>query len=716
MNYNSYGNQQQQQYQQYNQYQGGPGQNQQQQQQQPLPIKTIIGNEELKLIVKCLNDKPFNYDLKLVTFDELSNIDLLDVLYKVLLYLDKNTFENIKQKMPEQIGSDTCNFLNILGYPIPPPPNDVEYQTQLLQGEKRVVNPILYYLLSRLEEHQQRAYLAKYLVPFTLPEDIPFDEEMKTFNDKYKDLQAEFQVHHQDYQAALRESQNPTELKKVLASLEGEREQLISKINISKSKNTMNPEFQALLEETNLLRKEQEEEARLDDKIYQQKSQLEYTDQQLLTAQQRLLDAQKSMDPSNTPEQMLQSMRNEVKKNRELSTMRLAIEINEKKKKLEATEKLLMEPPMTQGELSNLDNQLVVLRRAVTILEEKLAKKPPQDDSKLLIYRQSAQQVARKKEKAIEELKRTEEEQTALEKKVQALTEKLNKERGAGIGGISDMNAYVKTVAEKAAKCKEMRKQLSNLEQEKILLSRTEEVLKKNKAEYDQMIKKIEKEKNVEGISQIIQDGEDLTEANNQMNNQKEKKLEEFSQLTVKYNQMKKEKQVYLKQQAEEQKEMQKKMEEVEQVWKTKKAEYDRVILKSESEINQLEQEVKKLKEEVYRDDTKITSLKYSQQILDLKLNRLNEEEKYQKGEKQLSSQYKSYVELFNGEARKLEEQIIELRKQRELVKENHEPSIRQQQMFADLKKFLTLKLQVSRKQNNAGKGAGGDYNILTIN
>lgn len=83
-------------------------------------------------------------------------------------------------------------------------------------------------------------------------------------------------------------------------------------------------------------------------------------------------------------------MRNEVKKNRELSTMRLAIEINEKKKKLEATEKLLMEPPMTQGELSNLDNQLIVLRRAVTILEEKLAKKPPQDDSKLLIYRQSA--------------------------------------------------------------------------------------------------------------------------------------------------------------------------------------------------------------------------------------------------------------------------------------------------------------------------------------
>lgn len=66
--------------------------------------------------------------------------------------------------------------------------NNSPYQNQLLLGEKRVIYPILYFLLTRLEEHQQRAYLSKYLVPFTLPEDIPFDEEMKGINDKYKDL------------------------------------------------------------------------------------------------------------------------------------------------------------------------------------------------------------------------------------------------------------------------------------------------------------------------------------------------------------------------------------------------------------------------------------------------------------------------------------------------------------------------------------------------
>lgn len=78
---------------------------------------------------------------------------------------------------------------------------------------------------------------------------------------------------------------NPVELKKQITQMEQERTQLIQKINIFKNKNTEKPEFQALLEVTNLLRKEQEEEARLTEKLQMQRQQLEYSDQQLLLAQ-----------------------------------------------------------------------------------------------------------------------------------------------------------------------------------------------------------------------------------------------------------------------------------------------------------------------------------------------------------------------------------------------------------------------------------------------
>ena len=60
--------------------------------------------------------------------------------------------------------------------------------------------------------------------------------------------------------------------------------------------------------------------------------------------------------------------------------------------------------------------------------------------------------------------------------------------------------------------------------------------------------------------------------------------------------------------------------------YKSKKSEYEQVVASIDSENVSIESEHKKLKEEVYKDDTKITLLKYESQLLDLKINRLNEE------------------------------------------------------------------------------------------
>ena len=68
-----------------------------------------------------------------------------------------------------------------------------------------------------------------------------------------------------------KDAMNPNELKKQISQMEQERTQLLQKINIFKNKNTDKPEFQALLEVTNMLRKEQEEEARLSEKVHIQR-------------------------------------------------------------------------------------------------------------------------------------------------------------------------------------------------------------------------------------------------------------------------------------------------------------------------------------------------------------------------------------------------------------------------------------------------------------
>jgi intraflagellar transport protein 81 len=111
------------------------------------------------------------------------------LLNKILAHLDKEAFENIRQtKERDQIIFEVTNTLRILNYPIPPPPQDVNWQNGLFSAERRIVYPVIYYLLTRLSDLEKRAYLARFLVPFTIPDEIPMDEELKTFLNQYKDL------------------------------------------------------------------------------------------------------------------------------------------------------------------------------------------------------------------------------------------------------------------------------------------------------------------------------------------------------------------------------------------------------------------------------------------------------------------------------------------------------------------------------------------------
>ena len=61
------------------------------------------------------------------------------------------------------------------------------------------------------------------------------------------------------------DSMNPSELKKEIQQLEQERDQLMTKINMFKQKGSQ-ADFQALLESTSKLRKEQEQDAKLNEK------------------------------------------------------------------------------------------------------------------------------------------------------------------------------------------------------------------------------------------------------------------------------------------------------------------------------------------------------------------------------------------------------------------------------------------------------------------
>lgn len=61
-----------------------------------------------------------------------------------------------------------------------------------MHGEKKTIQHLLHWLITKMDELKRRSYTAKFLVPLEIPDEFLGDEEMRDTFQMYKDLQAEF--------------------------------------------------------------------------------------------------------------------------------------------------------------------------------------------------------------------------------------------------------------------------------------------------------------------------------------------------------------------------------------------------------------------------------------------------------------------------------------------------------------------------------------------
>ena len=193
----------------------------------------------MQYVVDQLNRPPFMCHLSLYEFDDKPPLELLETLNKVLTHLDDTNGVDIQKETQDKTSERICSFLKILGYPSD---YSVQFQRDLVHGEKKTIQHILHWMLSRMQDLQKKAETAKFLVPYVVPEEYMHEDEMQDTLQTYKDLQAEYSATHQNIMNLKNESMNPSELKKEITQLEQEKEQLQTKINLFKSKSN-NPEF-----------------------------------------------------------------------------------------------------------------------------------------------------------------------------------------------------------------------------------------------------------------------------------------------------------------------------------------------------------------------------------------------------------------------------------------------------------------------------------------
>jgi len=294
---------------------------------------------------------------------------------------------------------------------------------------------------------------------------------------------------------------NPTELKKEINQLEQEKEQLLTKINLFKNKSNKQ-DFQALLEATSKLRKEQEQDAKLNEKERELTNMIEFYEQQVLTVKQRLMDAKKVSNQNLGPDKMLENLRTDTRKNRELNNEILGRELNDKRERLQRIELLLQEPMTTQSELERLTNDVKRLQKDCMTLDDKLKQNTPVDD-KLAIFKSSAAMLTKKKEQKQEAIKKLEFEKQALEKTMAEKEAEYARTKGGKYMKRDDFRNYAANLRGKNTQYKQMKKVLFEIKSEVTVLKRTKTILQGRAEDLGEFMKNLERTQGVSGYSNI---------------------------------------------------------------------------------------------------------------------------------------------------------------------------------------------------------------------
>lgn len=199
---------------------------------------------------------------------------------------------------------------------------------------------------------------------------------------------------------------------------------------------------------------------------------------------------------------MLENLRNETRKNRELNNEILGRELNDKRDRLQRTEMLLQEPMTTQSELERLTNDVKRLQKDCMGLEDKIRQSTPADD-KLGIFKSQAAMLTKKKEQKQAEIKKLETEKQVLEKSMADKESEYARTKGGKYMKRDDFRQYAANLRGKNTQYKQMKKVLSEIKSEVTVLQRTRKILEGRAEDLGEFMKNLERAQGITGYSNI---------------------------------------------------------------------------------------------------------------------------------------------------------------------------------------------------------------------
>ncbi|KAL6726130.1 hypothetical protein Aduo_008133 [Ancylostoma duodenale] len=444
--------------------------------------------DSLNFIIQNLNSPPFNCNTSLIAFDLWSPTTLLQQLSDVISWITQTDNVDVTKETPDETALRLLYYLKILKFN---PPTDIddleEWRSGLVEGAKRSVYPVLFYIFSNVEILKQRAYLAKYLVKVEIPSDV-HDMDTAQMQNDLTQLMEKFKDTHARVLDVQQDSMLIDDIKSDIKSMVGEKEVLSRKIEKALKKIENLPNLDRQVAAASELRVQRNRLSELDLQKLEQRDGVIRTEKKIQRLREQLTELRvtsENLDPSN----LIAQLEDEITTNTYLLNEKLTAEREQKQKIVAELSNVSNMPAIDQSDIAKLQAELNTKTSEIMELEKERDKSEENTDENFSIFRHQASNVERRKEAAAQRVQEARQELARLQQQVEQKKMVLRNTTGAEVMSAHQFKLYVNRIRDKKVLYKNRKSQIEELVTEREVLLRTIDLLAKK---FEQLKEKIE--------------------------------------------------------------------------------------------------------------------------------------------------------------------------------------------------------------------------------
>ena len=649
-------------------------------------------SQQIRFIVDKLNEPPFSKRFNLVTFDALDSFNLLQVLNDVLAEISPEHKIDLREEHLEQTAVRIFSLLRVFKYK---PKTDASgglnaFRQGLVQGDKPITYSLLQWLLERIPELKKRSYLARFLTKIDVPQEFLQDDQVSELNATHEQLLEQFKELHKTIEQQRSSKFSVAEVRKDIASMEEEKEQLKKRIDRLKQKAMSTPNSSNMLEAAKKLRKERDRSLELEEQKVEQKNLVLRLDQNLELAHRELEEVERNY-VGITPEKVISQLEEDNQLKKILTTETLPKKIEIIRKECIELENVFSEQVLNEDDLDAIREKIADVNKEVSrLMEKKMPGKDPTHD-KLVLFRQQASLIARKKEGAAEEYKAAMDEVEAAEKELKSKKDQLKDFDGGVVLREDEFKRYVAKLRTMNTEFKQKKAELSVWTAEYGVIARTEEILKSRAQNTEELVELLEKKKGVHGYQMTQEAIEDASAMKSELDEQKGQKLTDMTATVTELTSKIESKKAFLAPLIKEVRPLRQQHQELLAIHTEKKLTYDGVAVGLHSQRSGLDKEVRALWEETMAEESRSHYLQCMLKSMHLQQERLAAEMQcYVSSDP--AEKRKSLRDRYARKIQEAENQGKALRDKQKEVKDTHTGSLNQVKMWKDLKTLFEVK------------------------